>query len=89
LDRDTLSYTVKILEGKPPASFKESSLFIDILGRWRMAAYGAALGEQRGIAEGEAAARAPAPLLPLPLLRLLLRRVRRRNRPVHRRRRRA
>ena len=61
LDRNTLSYTVKVLEGKLPGSFKESSLFIDILGRWRMAAYGAAVGEARGVAEGEAAAKASAP----------------------------
>jgi hypothetical protein len=61
LDRNTLSYTVKVLEGKLPASFKESSLFIDILGRWRMAAMGMAVGESRGYQEGEQAARAPAP----------------------------
>jgi hypothetical protein len=61
LDRNTLSYTVKILEGKLPASFKESSLFIDILGRWRMAAMGMAVGESRGYQEGEQAAKAPAP----------------------------
>lgn len=60
LDGNTLSYTVKILEGKPPASFKESSLFIDIFGRWRMAAMGMAVGETRGYQEGEQA-RAPAP----------------------------
>ena len=66
LSGNTLSYTVKILEGKPPSSFKESSLFIDILGRWRMAAYGAAVGESRGFAEGEAAARAPAPAAAAP-----------------------
>jgi hypothetical protein len=64
LDRNTLSYTVKILEGKLPATFKESSLFIDILGRWRMAAYGMAVGEQRGFEEGQSAARAPAPAPP-------------------------
>jgi hypothetical protein len=57
---NTLSYTVKVLEGKPPASFKESSLFIDIFGRWRMAAMGMAVGESRGYQEGEQA-RAPAP----------------------------
>lgn len=61
LDRNTLSYTVKILEGKLPATFKESSLFIDILGRWRMAAAGMMVGEERGYQEGQAAARAPAP----------------------------
>jgi len=60
LDRNTLSYTVKVLEGKVPASFKESSLFIDIFGRWRMAAMGMAVGETRGYQEGEQA-RAPAP----------------------------
>jgi hypothetical protein len=64
LDRNTLSYTVKILEGKLPGSFKESSLFIDILGRWRMAAAGMAVGESRGRAEGEAAAKASAPAAP-------------------------
>lgn len=61
LNGNTLSYTVKILEGKLPASFKESSLFIDILGRWRMAAMGMAVGESRGYQEGQQAARAPAP----------------------------
>lgn len=44
LEDNTLSYTVKVLQGKLPATFKESSLFIDILGRWRMFAYGAAAG---------------------------------------------
>jgi hypothetical protein len=62
LDRNTLSYTVKVLEGKVPASFKESSLFIDIFGRWRMAAMGMAVGEARGEEEARAApAPAPAP----------------------------
>jgi hypothetical protein len=40
----TLSYKVKVLQGKLPTSFKESSLFIDIFGRWRMAAMGMAVG---------------------------------------------
>ncbi len=44
LQDGTLSYTVKILQGKLPATFKESSLFIDILGRWRMYSYGVAAG---------------------------------------------
>ena len=61
LDRNTLSYTVKVLEGKLPPSFRESSLFIDILGRWRMAAMGMAVGESRGYQEGQQAAKAPAP----------------------------
>ena len=61
LDRNTLSYTVKVLEGKPPASFKEASLFIDILGRWRMAAMGMAVGESVGRSEAQAPAHAPAP----------------------------
>jgi hypothetical protein len=60
LDRNTLSYTVKVLEGKPPASFKEASLFIDILGRWRMAERGMIVGEAVGRAEA-APAHAPAP----------------------------
>jgi len=58
LERNTLSYTVKVLDGRLPASFKESSLFIDILGRWRMAAMGMAVGEARGM---EMARAAPAP----------------------------
>lgn len=56
LKGNTLSYKVKVLRGQLPASFKESSLFIDILGRWRMAAYGAAVGEARGMQEGAAMA---------------------------------
>jgi hypothetical protein len=44
LENNTLSYQVKVLEGKLPDSFEESSLFIDILGRWRMYAAGAAAG---------------------------------------------
>lgn len=48
LKANTLSYRVRVLRGKLPASFKESSLFIDIFGRWRMAAMGMALGEARG-----------------------------------------
>ena len=48
LKGNTLSYRVKVLKGQLPASFKESSLFIDILGRWRMAAMGMAVGEARG-----------------------------------------
>ncbi|MGH7345981.1 MAG: hypothetical protein ACREK4_13790, partial [Candidatus Rokuibacteriota bacterium] len=67
LDRNTLSYGVKVLDGKLPASFKESSLFIDILGRWRMAAYGMAVGEARGYQEGQAAAaRSSAPAASAP-----------------------
>jgi hypothetical protein len=69
LDRNTLSYTVKILEGKLPATFKESSLFIDILGRWRMAERGMIVGEAVGRAEAAPAyapppAYAPAPAAP-------------------------
>jgi len=55
---NTLSYRVKVLSGQLPASFKESSLFIDVLGRWRMAAAGAAVGEAKGVQEGEAKAQA-------------------------------
>jgi hypothetical protein len=54
LERSTLSYAAKVLTGKLPASFKEASLFIDIFGRWRMAAMGMALGEERGMQMGEA-----------------------------------
>src|SRR5262245_38243238 len=72
LDRNTLSYTVKVLEGKPPASFNEASLFIDILGRWRMAARGLVVGEAIGRSEAAAPrapapAYAPAPAAPAPL----------------------
>jgi hypothetical protein len=63
LDRTTLSYQAKVLTGKLPASFKESSLFIDVLGRWRMAARGMAVGEMRG-AQMAAASRPPAPAQP-------------------------
>ena len=64
LKGNTLSYRVKVLKGQLPGSFKESSLFIDILGRWRMAAMGMAVGEARG--QQEAASQyayhpAPAP----------------------------
>ena len=48
LENNILSYQVKVLEGKLPASFKESSLFIDLFGRWAM--YGA------GVAAGAASA---------------------------------
>jgi hypothetical protein len=66
LDGNNLSYSVKVLEGKLPASFKESSLFIDIFGRWRMAAAGMAVGEERGYQEGQASARPPAYAAPAP-----------------------
>lgn len=65
LKGDTLSYKIKVTMGKVPSSFKESSLFIDILGRWRMAAMGMAVGEARGMAMGSAMAQShyyhPAP----------------------------
>ena len=57
LKGNTLSYNVRVLQGQLPKSFKESSLFIDILGRWRMAATGMALGEARGMEMGAAMAR--------------------------------
>jgi hypothetical protein len=60
LERNVLSYKARVLTGKLPASFKESSLFIDILGRWRMAAAGMAVGEARGMEM----ARQPAPAAP-------------------------
>jgi hypothetical protein len=44
LEKNTLSYKVKVLQGKLPNSFGESSLFIDILGRWRMYSAGVATG---------------------------------------------
>jgi hypothetical protein len=65
LQRNTLSYQAKVLTGNLPASFKESTLFIDILRRWRMAARGMAVGEARGMEMGAAASRAnPAPAQP-------------------------
>lgn len=55
---NTLSYPVKILKGNIPASFKEASMVIDILGRWASAIGGAmiggAIGHARGVAEGAA-----------------------------------
>jgi len=70
LDRNTLSYKVKVLTGKLPASFKESSLFIDILGRWRMFGRGMALGMMVGSASASRAYAAPvqpaAPPQPAP-----------------------
>src|SRR5262245_32607134 len=75
LDRNTLSYKVKVLTGKLPASFKESSLFIDILGRWRMFGRGMAVGMMVGAASASrvypapvqpAAPPAPAPAPPPP-----------------------
>ena len=41
---NTLTYNVKILKGDLPKSFQESSLFIDIFGRWAAAAVGASVG---------------------------------------------
>jgi hypothetical protein len=65
LKGNTLSYRVKVLKGRLPASFKESSLFIDILGRWRMAAMGMAVGEARGEQQAQAQyAYHPAPAPP-------------------------
>jgi hypothetical protein len=52
LENNNLSYQVKVLDGELPSTFKEASLFIDILGRWRM--YGA------GVAAGAAMAGAGA-----------------------------
>jgi hypothetical protein len=57
---NALSYQAKVLSGKLPASFKESSLFIDILGRWRMAAAGMAVGEARGMEEAQTRQAPPA-----------------------------
>jgi hypothetical protein len=44
LEKNTLSYKVKVIQGKLPNSFGEASLFIDILGRWRMYGAGVAAG---------------------------------------------
>lgn len=48
LKKNTLSYRVKVLKGSLPSAFRESSLFIDILGRWRMFARGMAVGTMMG-----------------------------------------
>jgi hypothetical protein len=69
LKGNTLAYRVKVLKGQLPASFKEASLFIDILGRWRMAAVGMAVGEARGQQQSQYAyhpAPAPPPAAPAP-----------------------
>lgn len=44
LENNNLSYQVKVLQGELPGNFQESSLFIDILGRWRMYGAGVAAG---------------------------------------------
>jgi hypothetical protein len=44
LENSTLSYKVKVLQGKLPNSFTEASLFIDLFGRWAMYSAGAAAG---------------------------------------------
>ena len=58
LTGNTLSYPVKILKGKIPATFEEASMVIDILGRWAAAMGGAmiggAIGHARGVAQGAA-----------------------------------
>ena len=70
LKANTLSYRVKVLRGQLPASFKESSLFIDIFGRWRMAAAGMAVGaamasRPAAVYYHPAPAAAPAPAAPV------------------------
>lgn len=50
LEKNTLSYKVRVLQGKMPSSFEEASLFIDILGRWRM--YGAGVAAGAALAGG-------------------------------------
>ena len=63
LKGNTLSYPVKILKGNIPASFKEASMVIDILGRWAAAMGGAmiggAIGHATGVAQGAAVASSP------------------------------
>jgi hypothetical protein len=61
LQLHTLYYAVKILQGKLPASFQESSLFIDIFGRWRMFARGAVVGAAASPHYAYAPPPAPAP----------------------------
>jgi hypothetical protein len=62
---NTLSYPVKVLKGNIPASFKEASMVIDILGRWAAAMGGAmiggAIGHSRGLAQGAAYSSYAAP----------------------------
>lgn len=52
LENNNLSYQVKVLQGELPSTFKEASLFIDILGRWRM--YGAGVAAGAAMAGGGA-----------------------------------
>ena len=56
---------MKILKGNIPATFKEASMVIDILGRWAAAMGGAmiggAIGHRRGVAQGAAYASYAAP----------------------------
>jgi hypothetical protein len=69
LQAHTLSYAARVLQGTLPASFQESSLFIDIFGRWRMFAYGAAMGRATAphyaYVPPPAPAPAPAPAAPV------------------------
>jgi hypothetical protein len=68
LKKNTLSYRVKVLKGSVPSAFRESSLFIDILGRWRLFAAGAAMGATASAANHayrQAPAPAPAPVAPV------------------------
>jgi len=52
LENNNLSYEVKVLQGQLPANFQESSLFIDILGRWAMYGAGVAAGASMAGAGG-------------------------------------
>lgn len=58
-----LSYEAKVLEGTVPAKFKESALFIDILGRGLALLGGAAMGSSEA-RSAEAAKPAPVPTAP-------------------------
>ncbi len=65
LRKNTLSYQVKVLKGSLPSAFRESSLFIDILGRWRMFAAGAAMGSASAAAHAYHPPPPPAPAAPV------------------------
>ncbi|PZV18929.1 MAG: hypothetical protein DCF20_02435 [Pseudanabaena sp.] len=66
LVKNTLTYNVKILKGDLPKSFQESSLFIDIYGRWAAFGAGVALSRRNSYYYNPPAAYYPAPYYSAP-----------------------